>query len=116
MGFKINGTAILIQPIEHGWEPRRVLGLDGNNKAIYTPTYSYKFGWDAMLPDEFKQLRDFWSAVAASGAVSVDLPQIDAATYVFATYTNCVIDEPTYERYYQGYRMQVSWMVRNIVP
>ncbi len=115
MTYKINGTVLTLQPTVGRWLPRRELGLDGNNRSIYAPTYMFELGWDIMSIEEFDQLRDFWMAVSASGSVSAELPQKDAAAWVFAVYTGVVPDEPEPGEYSFQYIMRCRWRLRNIV-
>lgn len=115
MTYKVNGAAFTIQPSDGKWDQRRALGTDGNRRLIYEPTYSFTMSWDAMTQDAFDQLYNNWNSVSATGVVSVDLPQKDAASYVFKTYSNCIIDEPTTNGpYFAQHTMRVEMKVRSI--
>jgi len=116
MNYKINGQALPIEPSVPGTWSRRSLGLDGNNRVIYEPTYSLVLSWDLLTYAEFKTLYDYWNAISATGTVSVTLPPRSAASFTpFVTYTGCVIDEPTSGDFFNGYYTNVKLMIRNIV-
>ena len=116
MDYKINGNDLPLLPTDGGWQQRRVLGTDGNNLAIYEPTYSYMISWDFLTYEEFEVIYDYWFAISASGSVSIALPPRKGAAYTpFTTYTGCVLDEPVHDKFYQGYYPSVRLQVRNIV-
>lgn len=112
--YAFNGVDLPIQPTSGQYGQRKSLGVDGNNVVIYEPIYSFTMTFDALTMSEFNQLYDFWQTVVNSGSISVDLPQKDADTYVFKTYTSCVVDEPTVGAFFQTYVSEVKILVRNI--
>ncbi len=114
MTYKISGTTLTLQPTTGKWLSRRVLDIDGENRSIYEPTYSFEMSWDAMPPSDFDQLRDFWVNVSSTGNLSVDLPGKDQSTYMFVTYSNVVIDEPEPGEFFQKHLLRVRMTVRNI--
>ena len=116
MTYKISNSAFLLQPTEGEGQERDDLGLDGTNRTIYVPVYTFEIGWDIMSFTEFKQIYDVWKSVANAGTVTVTLPTKGGATYdTFTDYTNCVPDEPEHRAYFQKHYLKVVWRIRNIV-
>lgn len=112
--YAFNGTNLLLQPSSAVWRERRVLGYDGYNIPIYEPTYSFQLSWDAVTPDVYAQLWDFWVAASAAGSVTVFIPRKGVSTYVFKSYSDCVLDEPTVKEYFAKHQMKVEQLIRNI--
>lgn len=115
MTYQINGEDLPLPPTTFQWGERRVLGLDGNNRAIYGPVYSAQLKWDVLTPYQLDWLRDRWLTIASAGSATVSLPQKDAASYVFKTYSSVIIDEPTVGEFFEKHIVDVSLMIRNIV-
>jgi hypothetical protein len=113
--YKINGIDIDPQPTAGQWADRRPLGVDGNKKVIYPPTYAFELFWDALTQAQFKALYDAWYAIQATGVASATLPKKNGAAYdPFNTYNSVVIDEPSHGPYHQGYILQVRLSIRNL--
>lgn len=112
--YQINGVDFPTIPSEGSWGQRKQLGVDGFNRAIYEPTYNFQISFDALTQEEYIELYNFWLLMSSNITVSVTIPQKDATTYDFATYTGCVIDEPAVGPYYQGYQMSVKIVIRSI--
>lgn len=112
--YQINGTPIALQPTTGKWLPRGVLGVDGNNRALYEPKYSFELAWDAISPSDFDELRDFWLSTVPSGTLSVDLPGRNQNSYTFINYPGVVVDEPQSEEYEVGFLLKATMLVRNI--
>src|SRR3990167_3265579 len=115
MTYKINNSPLLLQPTKGRWLDRKILDYDGNNRAVYVPTYEYLLSWDIISYLEFKQLYDAWLNVVSAGTISVDLPEKGGSDYdVFATYTEVVPDEPTVKEHFQKHQTSAEWKLRNI--
>ena len=114
MTYKISGTTLTLQPTTGKWLPRKILDIDGENRAIYEPTYSFEMTWDAISPSDFDQLRDFWVDISSTGNLSADLPGKDQSAYTFVTYSSVVVDEPESGEFFQKHLLRVRMMIRNI--
>lgn len=114
MTYKINGTDLPVQPSDCAWSQRKALGLDGYNRTIYEPTYSFTMSFDGMSQADFDQLRDFWNTLNTATTLSVTIPQRDASTYTFKTYTGCVMDEPTTGNFFNSYQTGIRVIFRGI--
>jgi hypothetical protein len=112
--FKVNGVALLIQPSDTQWLPRKELGVDGFNRKIYEPVYSYQLSFDVLSQAQFYQLLAFWQLMATQTTVTADLPDKTASTYTFKTYTGCTVDEPQVGAYFQNNQLSIKVTIRNI--
>jgi len=116
MTYKINNSPLLLQPSEGNWEDRKDLGIDGNDKIIYVPTYMFVLKWDIMSFTEFKQIYDAWKGVQTSGTLSADLPSYGGDSYdTFTVYTEVNPEEPRFKRFFQKHYLDVEWTLRTIV-
>jgi hypothetical protein len=113
--YKINGVELPLEPTQAAWKDRRVLGYDGNNVAIYEPTYTFVMAWDAVGPDVFYALRQFWLSLQSTISIPVTIPAKENIAYVFETYTGCVVDEPVSQAFFVKFLLRVTMNVRNIV-
>lgn len=113
--YKINRIDLKTQPSTGQWLERKQVGVDGEGRAIYVPTYAFMMRWDAMTVEDFDQLFDFWNTTSATGTVDVDLPDRDNVKYQFLTYEDCIVDEPKRDEYFARHILKVEMLVRNIV-
>lgn len=114
MTYSINTVDLLLQPSSGQWKDRKILGTDGENRAIYEPKYSFAIGWDAFTPAQLFQLWTFWSGVSSAGFVTVTLPKYNSNTYTFQQYVNCIIDEPKRGDFFAEHILRIEVMIRNI--
>jgi hypothetical protein len=114
MTYKINGTDFLLAPESGEWLPREYLGTDGNGRHIYAPTRRFEVQWGFLTPAQFKQMQDFFEAIPVTGSLVVDLPEYNAATYQFNSYTGCYLREPVAQEYFQEHISRVTLTITNI--
>ena len=70
--YKINGIDLKTQPSTGQYLERKQVGIDGEGRAIYVPTYAFMMRWDAMTVEDFDQLFDFWNTTSSTGTTSQD--------------------------------------------
>jgi len=114
MTYEINGTGIPLQPTEGRWMPRKILGLDGNGRAVYPPTREFQLYWGLADPSDVWQLQEWWQTIGATGTVTVALPHYAFPTYTFYTYTGVLIQEPEFRHYFSQHHTEVLLMITNI--
>lgn len=114
MTYAIDSVDLLLQPTSGNWRERKIIGIDGENRAIYEPKYSFAIGWDAMTPAQIFQLWTFWSGVSSAGFVVATLPKYNSSTYSFQAYVNCVIDEPKRGDFFAKHILRIEATIRNI--
>lgn len=113
--YEINGTPLLLAPESGRWLDRERVGIDGQSRPIYEPTYSFEIKWGPMSAAEFYQLCTFFNEVSITGTISIVLPtRCGAAIWTGTTYTNVLLEEPTREAFWQEHSMRPSVRVRNI--
>lgn len=111
--YAIEGTDI-IQPFTHRWRERDSFGLDGNAHVIYSSLRSFEMSWPLMSTSDFAQLVAFYQLIVNTGTVAVDLPTFGATGFTFARYSGCVLTEPVFEGYFNGYVEGVSLLINKI--
>lgn len=110
--LKINGTSLPLQPSEHRWVERDLLGVDGNGRGIYPQYRDYELKWDFLSPDEFNTLNSYFLSIGQTGTANVDLPKYPpTATYQFQTYSGTILREPTYSNYFENYYQSVKLLI-----
>jgi len=114
MTYKINGSAITLQPAEGQWKDRESIGVDGNGHAVYSGKREYEMRWGFMLASEFNQLVTFFNTVGNTGTAVVSLPQYGASSYAFYDYTGCVLREPESGDFFEQYVSDVRLLVVKI--
>lgn len=114
MPYRINGNEITIQPTTGRWVGRDSIGIDGNGKPVYVGVRAYELKWQLIDPATFNQLVNFFNGTYASGTASVDLPAFGNATYVFQSYSGCVINEPEADAYFSQNQLNASLLITNI--
>jgi len=114
MTFKINSVPFIIQPSSHHWVSRPSLGFDGGGHPMYVAVRSYEMSWDMMSSTGAMQLQGFYNQCSVSGTVIVDLPSYQAGSYVFKSYTGCVLQEPSFDTYFNEFEQTLKLVVNNI--
>ena len=116
--YEINGTPLLLQPEEGGWQERNRVGVDGQNRPVYEPTYQYRLRCGPMTMMQFHQLCEFFEEVSVTGTASIVLPCHCASdcgvSWTGTIFTNVLLEEPRMGSYWQEHAMGVTLMVRNI--
>lgn len=116
MTYKVNGTEITTQPSDGNWVQRQSLGDDGNGHAIYPAPREFQMVWDIIDASSYNQLQGFYNAIGNTGTAVVTLPQYGSSTYQDYDYTGCVLQEPSYDRYFEQHYMGVKLLVLSIRP
>ena len=114
MTYKINGTELTMQPTTGRWLERDSLGIDGNGHTIYSPIRRFEIQWNLMSPAEVYQIQNFFDTVTVTGSFVVDLPEYNAATYTFHSYTGCVLSEPEVSDYFTENIKDVTLLISRI--
>lgn len=112
--FAINGTRFLLSPESSKWVDKNIVGLDGNGFPIYPQTREYEMSWGLAHPNDVKQFIDFFTTSGFTGTVVLDLPEYGADDYKFKSYSGCVIQEPKFGSYFNGYITDVTLLVTKI--
>lgn len=112
--YAINGTELTLQPTYGTWLPREPLGIDGNGHNVYPATYEFELNWGLSSQAEFYQLLQFFDVINITGSAVVSLPKLRSSTYIFEDYTGCVVQEPTFNRYFTEHPENISLLITNI--
>jgi len=112
--FAINGTAFSKPPTEHGWVNQSILGTTGDGHPIYPAFRSYEMSFDFQDASEFSTFQGYFNALNLTGTASIDLPEYGVSTYQFRTYSGCVINQPEYDEYFEGYYQGATITVNKI--
>jgi len=115
MTFKIYGTEIL-QPSEHGWVSRPLLGLTGAGQPIYPGVREYEMRWALASAEDYRQLVNAFNALSGSSTANLDMPYfIVTGTYEpFCTYSGCILMEPEYANWFNTYYQDVTLLITHI--
>lgn len=113
MTYKINGVEIL-QPTSGQWTPRRALGLSGEGRDIYPAVREFRLRWQLMPISDFNQIWSDWEDVSSTGTAVVELPDLEAASYVFREFSGVHLQEPTLSEYFQEHVRNVVLVLTNI--
>lgn len=113
--YKVDGVEITLQPTTGRWLPRYIVGRTGAGNAIYPQVREFEMRWGLANQAEVQQLIGFFNAVGFTGTHVVDLPQWNSTTYVFKSYTGCIIDEPDVNTYFTEYSTDLILLVSNII-
>ena len=111
--YAINGVEIL-QPTSGRWLSRDRLGIDGNGHVIYPGVREFEMKFVLSSPSDYNQILGYYNAVSNTGTVVIDLPQFGAASYVFYSYSGCVLQEPEVGTYFSTYHNDVTLLVTKI--
>lgn len=112
--IQINGTDLAMQPTNHNWAERDLLGYNGNGNPIYSPVRSYKMTFNLESASDFNQLVGFFNLISTTGSVVSTLPQWAGATYNYVPYSGTIINEPQFSNYFEEYAEEVSVLITNI--
>ncbi len=115
MTFKFNGIEIL-QPSIHRWTPRNILGISGGGHAVYPGVREYELKWQLSSIGEYYQLLQSFNNLSGISTLVVDLPQFNSTgTYEpFFSYTGCILREPEFTEWFNGYYRDASLLITNI--
>ena len=113
--FKLNGIDIL-DPSTHRWLSRNMLGISGAGQPIYSGVREYEMKWQLTSIGEYYQLLSAFSNLSGSNTVVMSLPQFTSTgTYEpFYAYSGCILREPEYGQWFNGYYQDVSLLITNI--
>lgn len=114
MTYKINGTALTTQPTSGKWLPRTSLGISGSGQSVYSGVREFELRWQLVETADYNQLITVFNTIGLTGTISIDLPQFGASTYVFQTYSGCVLREPETGQYFSTAQQDVLLIVSNI--
>ncbi len=114
MTYKVSGTEIP-QPTSGRWLPPNILGKTGRGYPIYPQVMQYELRWNLSSVADADQVRDFFTGVSLTGTVVVDLPQYNAATYQFYSYTGCSLYRPEWGAYFTENITEIVMIVGNVV-
>ena len=102
--ISLNGVEITM-PYNHGWQPRQELDINGTGFSVYSDYRSYSMQWTGLMPEDYKILQTAYEACVVAGGCNVVLPYYVSGTYMDRTYTNAILHEPSFERYFaESYR------------
>jgi hypothetical protein len=112
---KFNGVEIL-QPTNHRWSPRDVLGIGGGGHAIYPGVREYEMEWQLSSIGDYYQLLSAFANLSGTSTIVVDLPSFySTGTYSpFYSYSGCVLREPEFREWFNGYYGDVKLLITNI--
>ena len=114
MTFKFNGVEIL-QPTSHRWMPRNILGYSGSGHPIYVGVREYQLQWSLNSIGDYYQLLQSFNNLSGTSTAVIDLPNFySTGTYTFYSYSGCVLQEPEYAEWFNGYYSEVKLLVSNI--
>jgi hypothetical protein len=114
MTYAINGTEITIQPTTGRWLPQAPLGFTGGGVPIYPTIRTFQLRWNLVSQDVVFQLIDFFNTVGLTGTVVARLPQYNASTYGFYSYSGCVPQQPEFGVYFTEHTQDVVWEIGSI--
>lgn len=115
MTYKINGTEIQ-QPTTGKWMPRTQLGISGSGQSIYSGIREFELKWQLVNISDYNQLISFFNSIGNTGTVVVDLPKFGESTYVFYSYSGCILREPEAGQYFAATGQQdILLVVSNIL-
>lgn len=112
--FAINGSTLLLQPTEHTWVDRSNVGNSGDARPTYPAIRQYKLDWGFMSMSEYAQLESFFEYSQRTGTLVVDLPKFATSPYQFYSYSGCVIQEPTAQKFFETYVAGVSLLILKV--
>jgi hypothetical protein len=114
MGFKFNGVDFL-DPTNHAWVPRNMLGISGAGHPMYSGVREYEMKWQLTSIGDYYQLLSSFNGLSGSSYIVADLPMYNSTgVYTFASYSGCVLREPEFSGWFNGYFQDVSLLITNI--
>lgn len=113
--FAINGVDFLLQPTEHKWMPRTMLGRDGAGHPIYSAVREYEMRFQLASLTDYWQLQQWFQMMGNTGTLVVDLPEYAVSgSYYFTSYTGVIIDEPEAGTYFSESKTDMMLLISNI--
>lgn len=114
MTYKINGTAITLQPTSGAWQDREELDIDGNGHSIYPAVREFELHWDLMSISEFSQVEAWYNNQGTTGTVVAELPYWISGSWMFLGYTGTVLRDPIVGEYFETWVKDVTLLIANI--
>lgn len=113
--YEVDGNPLFLQPESGQWLGRDQIGVDGQGRPIYQPTYSFQIKWGPMDAAEFNQLCGLFNQISITGTASIVLPsRCGEAIWTGTLYTGVLFEEPRRESFWQEHSLRPSVIVRNI--
>lgn len=112
--YKINGTTLDIQPQYGEWREREEIGRDGNGRPIYPAPREFEIKWGLISMSEWNQLQTFFGSVGATGTSVVDLPKYSGPSWLFQSYSGCILSEPIVGQFFEEHVSDVRLLVSKI--
>jgi hypothetical protein len=113
--FSINTVDFLLEPTEHKWIPRTMLGRDGAGHPIYSGVREYEMRFVLTSLTEYWQLQQWFNLMSNTGTLTVDLPTYAVSgSYYFSRYSGCFIDEPEAGTYFSEAKTDMLLTIHNI--
>ena len=112
--YGINGVDLTLQPTYGRWIPQGVLGITGDGHPIYSAIREFEIHWSLSAQSDLDQIQDARDLIYLTGTVSVDLPAYRGSSYVFQTYSGCVLYEPERGAYFSDHTSEFVIIVGNI--
>jgi hypothetical protein len=113
--FAINSVDFILQPTEHKWMPRTMLGRDGAGHPIYSGVREYEFRFQLGTLTDYWQLQQWFQLMSNTGTLVLDLPTYGiSGAYTFTSYTGCVISEPEAGTYFAEHKTDMTLIASNI--
>lgn len=91
--YALNGTDFLIPPTTGRWRERTPLDFSGDGHPTYPAIREFEIRWNLIDQASVNQAHT-WFEQTISGTVSLDLPAYNSSSYVFQTYSGCILYEP----------------------
>lgn len=95
------------------WTPRRPDDVSGEGRPIYPAIHQFQYRWQLMSMADLYTIRNEWQK-GVTGTTVLELPDLDAATYVFREFSGCHLQEPTIGAYFQEHVTDVVLVATNI--
>lgn len=97
--YAVNGTDFLIQPTAGRWRERNIIDYTGDGHPTYPAIREFELRWNLVSQDAVSQAHT-WFLQTISGTVALDLPEFNNSSYVFRTYSGCILYEPGRGQYF----------------
>lgn len=114
MTYAINGVTLTLQPTEHYWLPRGMLGTTGDGHPVYAAVREYMLRWNIGSQSEFQQFIGMYNDISYTGNAVVRLPEWNNPAYTFHNYSGCTLTEPEMGSYFTEHPTTIAMIVRNI--
>lgn len=111
--YAINGVDIL-QPTQHRWLERDLLGYDGEGRPVYPALGEIELSWQLMSTSDLKKLIDAQRLTVTTGSSVVDLPEWGNNDYRFLSYSGTFINRVNVGSYFSEHVEDVVLIISNI--